>query len=849
MTYPAAKSPAEHRLLGYGFGLTVFLSAFLLFQVQPIISKVLLPWFGGSPSVWTTCMLVFQWLLFAGYAYAHLATRRLSARGQTILHVAILVAAATLLPILPGAGWKPTSPDHPWLSVVSILLGCVGLPFFVLSTSGPLLQAWFARTFPGQSPYRLYALSNAGSLLGLITYPFVVEPWLPLARQSMDWSGLFVAYAVFCGTVSIKSVASRSREPAAPVQQFGKAKKAAPQPQPVRPTARLVALWFALGAVPSIMMLATTNQVCGDVAPAPFLWIVPLSLYLLSFILCFESTRWYRRRGYLAAFAVSGGAMAYVLGYTTVMPIAVQVTVYFSGVFLCAMLCHGELNRLKPDPEHLTFFYLVLAAAGATGGAVVSLVAPLVFHSYLEFPLAVVATFALGLGIAYRDQIAARATFRPSWDWCLVLAAALGTAGGMGYCVVQEQHNSIRSLRNFYGVLRVVETPVTRRFSHGRTLHGLQLTDSPAARRTGTTYFGPRSGIGLVLQFHNSQRARRIGVVGLGAGTLAVYAKAGDSLRFYELDPDVLRLASQYFTFLSDCPARVDTVLGDARLALEAERQQTPTQPYDVLAVDAFSGDAIPMHLLTREAVALYLGLLKDDGILAFHVSNRHFDLTPVLAAAAKSERLVSRVVIAQPTQSAHPERIANRRLDRRLLQPGGRAPAAANRVDSHGVADFAGRPGVQAVSGSGRRRDGPQRPELGRRSLAPGPAHQLARRRRLVLPGQRDAAERKDRRCDPLLPGGDQHRRFLHLRPRQPGRPAGAYRPGAGGAASPRSRSTRPSQSPGPRHPGHAPGPAREVRRSDRALRASVDPRSPHGKRPQEHRHRAPSQSSRVTP
>ncbi|MFZ5831944.1 MAG: fused MFS/spermidine synthase, partial [Planctomycetota bacterium] len=617
--FPATTSQTA-RSLGYGFALTVFLSAFLLFQVQPIISKVLLPWFGGSPSVWTTCMLVFQWLLFAGYAYAHLLTTWLGPRLQTWVHGTLLIAAVLLLPILPSAGWKSVAAGQPSLAVATILLACVGLPFFVLSTSGPLLQRWFAGAFVGRSPYRLYALSNAGSLLALLTYPFVVEPSLSIAHQSSVWSGLFAGFAVLCALVGFLSLPGRiGSHRAAAHEIIGGERHPAP-------TLARVLLWFALGMIPSTMMLAATNQVCADVAPVPFLWLVPLSLYLLSFIICFESSRWYSRGVYTTAFAISAVFMAAALAGGAAIPILVQIVVFFSGSFFCAMFCHGELNRLKPHPQYLTAFYLILAAAGATGGAFVSILAPVLFNSYLEIHVAVLATFLLALGIPLHERRSSLPSLRAGWAWWLLLVVAGGTVVSLGYRAIAEGRGVICAIRNFYGVMRVVDDSSTRNLLHGRINHGRQFLEE-AKRQTPTTYFGERSGIGLAMRYHRSGQPRRIGIIGLGAGTLAAYGRSDDTMRFYELDPDVLRLAEEYFTFLGDSAARVETVLGDARLSLEAEWEAEGSQQFDLFVVDAFSGDAIPVHLLTREAMALYLRHLKPDGMLAFHISNRHFDL------------------------------------------------------------------------------------------------------------------------------------------------------------------------------------------------------------------------------
>jgi len=642
MTDSPATARPQNRGLEILFALTVFLSAFLLFQVQPLIGKVLLPWFGGTPSVWSAAMLVFQWLLLAGYAYAHFATRSLPAVWQTRAQFLILAVGIALLPILPRNDWKPAGADHPWLSVVGILLGSVGWPFFVLSISGPLLQGWYARTFEGRSPYRLYAISNAGSLLGLLSYPFLIEPRLSIARQSTLWSGLFVAFAALCGFTAL--LTSRRRQASAAALPEASSLSAEPA---ARPSGRTILTWFALGAIPSVMMLATTNQVCADVAPTPFLWLVPLSLYLLSFILCFESSRWYSRAGYSIGFAVAALLMTATLALGEDLPIAAQIAVYFSGTFFCSMVCHGELSRRKPDPRQLTFFFLVLALAGAAGGTFVSLLAPLLFDAYYELHVAILATLGVMLFL-YREGLPKSEPSDPRvLGWRLLAGTLLLSLGGLGSNVFHERQNVIASVRNFYGVIRVVDQDKTRTFHHGRIVHGRQF-QTEEQRRLPTTYFGERSGIGLAMRFRDTDSGSRVGVVGLGIGTLASYGRPEDTFRFYELDPDVAEIARRDFTYLADSAARCDVVLGDARLALEAERDRGELQAFDILAIDAFSGDAIPVHLLTREALALYLQHLSPGGTLAFHISNRHFDLLPVMAGLAASENLASRVVVTK---------------------------------------------------------------------------------------------------------------------------------------------------------------------------------------------------------
>lgn len=636
----AATRPMS-RMLEVLFALTVFISAFLLFQVQPLIGKVLLPWFGGTPSVWSASMLVFQWLLFAGYAYAHIVTRSLRPAQQAWAQVLVLTVGLALLPILPRNDWKPVGSEHPWMNVVGIVLGSVGWPFFVLSTSGPLLQAWYARTFEGRSPYRLYAVSNAGSLLGLVSYPFLIEPRLPIARQSILWSGLFALFAVLSGLTAFLAL-RRTQTSNGPLAS-GPSSAATD----TRPSARAMLTWFALGAIPSIMMLATTNQVCVDVAPTPFLWLVPLSLYLLSFILCFESSRWSAPGTYSTAFSVAAVLMTAALYWGEDVPITAQVVIYFSGLFFCAMVCHGELSRRKPEPQQLTAFYLVLAVAGAAGGTFVSLLAPLLFDAYYELHLAILGTLGLMLFLGHEGSPSLAPSRLRSLGRPLLTGTLVLTLAGLGADVFRQRKNVVAAFRNFYGVMRLVEEETTRTFYHGRIVHGRQFR-AEEQRRVPTTYYGERSGIGLAMRLREADSPTRVGVVGLGVGTLAAYGRPRDTFRFYELDPQVAEIARRDFTYLTDTAAQCDVVLGDGRLLLEAERDRGELQAFDILAIDAFSGDAIPVHLMTREAIALYLAHVRPDGTLAFHVSNRHFDLLPVMANLASTEHLASRVVVTK---------------------------------------------------------------------------------------------------------------------------------------------------------------------------------------------------------
>ncbi len=621
---------------GVLFAVTVFLSAGLVFQVQPLIAKYVLPWFGGTPAVWTVCLLFFQIGLFCGYAYAMLTTRYVPARWQAVLHIALLVAALALLPITPDARWKPNAGSDPVWRIMQLLVVSVGLPYFLLSATGPLLQAWFARVQPHVSPYPLYALSNLGSLLGLISYPFLVEPALAADRQTQMWSWCFLAFAAGCSACGIV-VWRMGAEPLGG-RSVGEATGPRALASP-RPSGGQLTLWFCLAMVPSVMLLASTNLVCTDVAVVPFLWVLPLTLYLLSFIFCFHSLRWCPRGFWSIAWVMAVVATVRVLyrglGVVSSYPVAVQIVTLFALLFCCAMLCHGELARSKPEPAHLTVFYLTLAAGGAAGGVFVGLVAPHAFPINVEVSIGMLACTVVILVVFFRDPASRLRRGRPRWAWGSVLAAVsvlMVTQVDLfqrSLTGVQEVH------RNFFGVLQVKLWPATVaengyvcELIHGRTMHGMQLTDADK-RRWPTAYYGPPSGIGLLLREERPGHPRRVGVVGLGVGTLAAYARPGDTFRFYEINPAVIDLARQFFEYLRDCRGTAEVVQGDARIMLEQE----PPQSFDVLVLDAFSSDAIPVHLLTREAFSVYLRHLKDDGVLAAHISNVHVDLSPIVAA------------------------------------------------------------------------------------------------------------------------------------------------------------------------------------------------------------------------
>jgi len=626
------------------YALTIVVSAFLLFQVQPIIAKIILPWFGGSAAVWTVCLLFFQMVLLVGYLYAHAVVRYLKPRTQLVLHLVLLAASVVALPIYPGSWLKPAATADPTWGILSLLGLTVGLPYFLLSTTGPLLQAWYARQYRGKLPYRLYALSNAGSMFALLSYPVLFEPTLTSHQQSWTWSG---AYGVFLVLCAFTAFGSSKYAPA----------EAAVEDAPVRkPAARQFALWLLLPAVASLLLLAITNHLSQNVAAIPLLWILPLSLYLLSFILCFEGEGWYRRNPYLQLLAVALGGMAYGLTKDTTgnMPIWWMLVLYGLGLFTCCMVCHGELARQKPDPKYLTHFYLMISAGGALGGIFVALVAPRIFKSFYEMPLGLVVCAVLVLFALSLDPEIAH-WFR-GWRAVLPLLGAAGTvtmAVYLGKDIREQARDSRVMVRNFYGALRVRDSgpekdlDSVRTLTHGTINHGEEYLNI-AKRHMATTYYGPNTGIGVAIREKQKKGAIRVGVVGLGTGTIAAYGRLGDYYRYYEINPLVPPITKGQFYFVPDCPAKLDIAMGDARLTLEREQPEN----FDVLAVDAFSSDAIPVHLLTKEAMQLYFHHLRPDGVLAVHISNRYLDLQPVVEGEAKALGKIARVLDTDDDES-----------------------------------------------------------------------------------------------------------------------------------------------------------------------------------------------------
>jgi len=647
------------------YALTIFISAFLLFQIQPLISRYILPWFGGSSAVWSAAMLFFQVLLLGGYGYAHWVAGRgcRGSRGHLLLLIVSL--AAILLgaliwgsPLLPGSAWKPPDSSLPLLRIILVLTVSVGLPYFVLSSTSPLLQAWWERTFPGQQPYRLYALSNFGSLLALASYPFVFEPLLSLREQSGLWSWGYLAFTGLCGLLAWRISRRADSSPETPLQiETEDSGRVEADTEPEQPDRRSQAfrqiLWVGLASCASVLLLAITSQLSQEVAVIPFLWVLPLSLYLLSFVAAFSGVPWYRREFCLPALGVASALVAYTLYHIESVGILPQILIYSLFLFLACLVCHAELYRLRPDGKRLTAFYFLVSLGGAVGGLFVNLVAPLIFNGYWELQVGILFCWLLVFILLWRDR---SSLFHRRGGW-LSTGAFLALFMLLGYLLYQKisaiENSALAMNRNFYGVFRVrsiqVGNPGREAISltHGITSHGFQLVDE---RMKPTSYYTSQSGIALaienyrqVLRRRQGNEGMRMGVVGLGIGTLAVYGQPGDTIRFYEINPDIISLAQgegDFFTYLQQTPAEIEIIPGDARLSLEMELENGRPNGYHILAVDAFSGDSIPVHLLTAEAFELYLEHLAPGGVLALHISNRYLDLTPVVHRAARIHNL-----------------------------------------------------------------------------------------------------------------------------------------------------------------------------------------------------------------
>jgi hypothetical protein len=657
------------------FSTTLFVSAFLLFWTQLMVAKMILPLLGGSPAVWNTCVFFFQTMLLLGYGYAHLSTQRWQIQNQAIAHCGLLLLPLPLLPIALAQGWTPplTTNPIPWL--LALLLMSVGLPFFVVATTAPLVQKWFASTGhpASKDPYFLYAASNLGSLLGLLSYPIGIEPHFPLSQQSWLWTGVYGLLTLLVWGCA--ACVWRSPSPQASEIAPGESSTTASLTEP--PTIRQQAQWVCLSFLPASLLLGVTTYLTTDLAAVPLLWAVPLALYLLTFVLAFAKTSLLPQRALIALLPLLLTALCFLFLLRVVQPIWLVLPLHLLGLFVVASVFHGELAESRPHPEHLTIFYFWIAVGGVLGGLLNAIAAPLLFTSVLEYPLVMLlsivllqtATFSearigslrlslpLSLGVLLGGLLVG---FDATWFnhnvisiglalgllWAIRSAFTLRSlplvVGSVAIILLHQfsvgtMDGVLTSDRSFFGVYRVLTSPQAGGYHsllHGTTLHGKQSLVSDR-RDEPLTYFTRTGPVGQLFEALPAERVTHVGVLGLGVGTLAAYAQPDQDWTFYEIDPlaEKLALDPEYFTFLQDAAAPVQITLGDARLTLA----KAPAAHYDLLFMDAFSSDSIPLHLITREAIALYLDKLSDRGLLAINITNRYLELEPILGALAKS--------------------------------------------------------------------------------------------------------------------------------------------------------------------------------------------------------------------
>lgn len=596
----------------------VITSAFCLFLVQPLLAKQILPWFGGTASVWAVCMVFYQGALLGGYLYAHALARFLTPRRQAQTHLAVVAASLLALPV----GLGPVDGSGQGWSIVWLLTRAVGIPYFVLSATSPLMQAWYARLEPRGQAYKLFGWSNLSCALALLSFPFLLEPWLPLSKLNLWWSWSYAAVAL--QLMAASAVVMRRNPAPAPEHHAASARGSWPK-------------WLFYSALGSLVLVSVTNHLCQTVAPIPFLWTVPLLLYLLTFTAVFER-EWYVRRWGLPLAGVALLAMA--AAYVYLPPgrmLAAGIPIFAAGCFLACFYCHGELAALKPEPALLTRYYLVMAAGGTLGSLLVAFVAPRIFRGYAELPVVLCVLSLSMLFTVYRRHVLI--------DVAATLGAVLVTTPALAEFI--QTPTELAAGRNFYGSLRVSQDdhrPPLRSLVHGAISHGSEFMGDGWWMKP-TAYYGPKSGPGQ--WFARTPGARKVGVVGLGAGTLAAYGRPGDEFRFYEINPMVVDFARRYFRYLAKSPAHVAIEVGDGRLLLERESPQD----FDLLVIDAFTGDSIPVHLLTREAFQIYRRHLKPGGVLALHVSNLYLDLVPEVRLLAADQGLECRLVIDQGSE------------------------------------------------------------------------------------------------------------------------------------------------------------------------------------------------------
>lgn len=625
----------------------VFLAAFLLFQVQPLVAKLILPLFGGGAAIWTACLFFFQAFLLLGYMYSHFVTKLNSMSKQAAVHAILLVASLYFLPVTLVEVDILSGVDSAMKEILLLLFMSVGIPFFMLASTGPIIQRWLTYLDIDKTPYKLYSLSNFGSLLALLSYPFLVEPSLTTEDQTYFWSiayiGFVAVFLLFCLFMLRQKNLSLTSDRNAKSNSFRVKKE--------------LILWLLLSAVGVILLVSTTNAMTQNIPPVPFLWILPLCIYLLTYIISFHSPKWYVRWYWFILFAIASFAAILLFFIGTQFDIITQV-IFYSFILLSAcMICHGELARLKPEVERLTLFYLCISIGGFLGSAFVVFVAQNIFSQFYEYPLAVFMVFVLFifsimLGYNRVNHITEQGNNGKIINMDFLAFSKIGSLVSSSavmmillpiiffYLNGLFNNNNIVSVRNFYGVLSVKDVVVNgeteRRLIDGTTSHGTQSLE-PGQKQIPRSYYRDKTGISIAFRHLNENASIDAGFIGLGAGVLAAYGRKGDNFIFYELNPNVERIAYSHFTYLEDSRAKIDVILGDGRRSLAYELATSGSRKFQLLVIDAFTGDIIPMHLLTKEAFDLYWQHLVDDGILAIHISNRHLNLEPLVYGLAKS--------------------------------------------------------------------------------------------------------------------------------------------------------------------------------------------------------------------
>lgn len=662
-----------------GFVLTILFSAFLLFAIQPLYAKVLLPNYGGGSAVWTACMVFYQSLLLIGYGYAYFIDKKCKANQQKFIHLAFVCLVSLILVFQMATGKPiftlPTTPSYPFVDVFLRLFETIGLPYLLLSTSAPLLQAWYSEQFISENAYKLYGASNIGAFLALFLYPLSIEPSFDLSTQYQLWQAGYLLFGLMIISLVLKigrrnnatdtntetETETETETAKANVNKTELSSEALEAPSSHSQSAQLQTvsnisfakdlsqklLWLAFSSLGVVLLISTTSSMTHNVPPIPFLWTLPLALYLATYILAFSAPKSYHRYYWGAIFTISSfiGILLFFIG--SQFSLASQVVLYLVVLFSGCMICHGELYNARPDSRALTTFYLWLAFGGVLGSLFTAGLATNLFSQYYEFVIAlglilVVCVFVKTTSMLYRISMAVSA--------CLFLVVTL-------YLNNQFNQFNIFEARNFYGTVAVkdVETAglgIERRLIDGYTAHGNQLLDfdkKPLPR----SYYRFETGIGQLLQSNFNKGSKDVALIGLGIGALAYYGKSGDSYTFYELNPQVNYVANHYFDFLKSADASINVILGDARIELTA-RQAKHKNSYDLIVVDAFSSDAIPVHLITEEALSLYIDLLEEDGVLAFHISNSYLDLRPILANLSQTLNLHG-LYLHTPSSKHHP--------------------------------------------------------------------------------------------------------------------------------------------------------------------------------------------------